>query len=99
VDFKVSFQPLFIEDLERIVRQIARQNPDAAQKLGERIIQTGETLCFFPERYPRVRQRPDVRRFIVGNYFKVFYRVHYPSRTVQILRCWDGRRAHHPPMS
>ena len=98
MDFKVTFQPLFIEDLERIIRQIARQNPDAARNLGERIIRTAESLSFFPERYPRVRQRPGVRRFIVGNHFKVFYRVHYPGHAVQILRCWDGRRAHHPPL-
>ena len=96
MDHKVIFKDPFIEDLERILRKIAMDNPRAAQKLGELIIQTGENLSFFPERHPRVRQRPDVRRFIVKKYYKVFYRVLPESRTVEILRCWDGRRETDP---
>jgi toxin ParE1/3/4 len=96
MDFKVVFQETFIEDLERIVRSIAIHNPVAARKLGEILIKTSEGLSFFPERHPRVRQRPGIRRFIVKKYFKVFYRVQPESRTVQILRCWDARRQSEP---
>jgi plasmid stabilization system protein ParE len=96
VDFKVVFKDTFLADLERIVRLIAVHNPDAALKLGELIVQTGESLSFFPERHPRVRQRPGVRRFIVKKYFKVFYRVNQETRTVEILRLWDGRQANDP---
>jgi plasmid stabilization system protein ParE len=60
------------------------------------IVQAGEGLSFFPERHPKVRQRPGVRRFIVKKYFKVFYRVQHESRTVEMLRCWDGRRESDP---
>ncbi|MCX6969390.1 MAG: type II toxin-antitoxin system RelE/ParE family toxin [Verrucomicrobia bacterium] len=74
----------------------AGYNPTAALKLGERIIQDGENLTFFPERHPKVRQRPGIRRYVVGKYYKVFYRVHYESRTVEVLRCWDGRRESDP---
>ncbi len=96
MDFKVIFKDTFLADLERIVRLIAIHNPLAAQKLGLLIIQTGESLSFFPERHPKVRQRPGVRRFIVKKYFKVFYRVQPESQTVEILRCWDGRRESDP---
>jgi plasmid stabilization system protein ParE len=96
MDFKVIFKNTFLGDLERIVRLIAVQNPAAARKLGDMIIQTGESLCFFPERHPKVRQRPGVRRYIVKKYFKVFYRVQSESRTVEVLRCWDGRRESDP---
>jgi toxin ParE1/3/4 len=92
MDFKVIFKPTFLADLERIVRFIAVHNPGAAFKLGHLIVQTAENLSFFPERHPKVRQRPGVRRFIVKKYFKVFYRVQTESRTVEVLRCWDGRR-------
>jgi len=60
------------------------------------IVQTAESLSFFPERHPKVRQRPGVRRFIVKKYYKVFYRVQLKSRTVELLRCWDGRRETDP---
>jgi|ERR1700722_7515125 toxin ParE1/3/4 len=96
MDYKVIFKDTFLADLEHIVRFIAGQNPAAARKLGDMIIQSGESLCFFPERHPKVRQRPGVRRFIVRKHFKVFYRVQSESRTVEVLRCWDGRRESDP---
>ncbi|MEI8287825.1 MAG: type II toxin-antitoxin system RelE/ParE family toxin [Verrucomicrobiota bacterium] len=96
MDFKVIFKESFIEDLERILRKIAVDHPLAARNLGDLIIQNGESLCFFPERHPKVRLRPGVRRYIVKKYFKVFYRVQAESRTVEVLRCWDGRRESDP---
>ena len=98
MDYKVIFKDTFVADLERIVRFIAVHNPSAAQKLGDIIIRSSESLCFFPERNPKVRQRQGVRRFIVMNHFKVFYRVQADSRTVEVLRCWDGRRDSDPAL-
>lgn len=98
MDFKVIFRDTLLEDLEQVVRSIAAHNPAAARKVGELIISAGERLSFFPERHPKVRQRPGIRRFIVKQYFKVFYRVDQESMTVEILRCWDGRRKSEPPM-
>jgi toxin ParE1/3/4 len=96
MDFKVIFKDPFLEDLERIVRLIATQNPPAARHFGELVVRTSEKLSFFPERHPTVRQRPGIRRFVVKKHFKVFYRVQRQSRTVEILRLWDGRRANDP---
>jgi len=96
MDYRVIFKDTFLRYLERIVRAVAVYNPSAARNLGEMIIQTSETLCFFPERHPKVRLRLEVRRFIAKKYFKVFYRVLSETRTVEILRCWDGRRQSDP---
>ena len=96
MDFKVIFKDTFVEDLERIVRSVAADNPGAARGLGGLMIKMGESLSFFPERHPKVRQRPGVRRFIVKKYYKVFYRVQPEMRTVEVLRCWDGRREFDP---
>src|SRR5689334_8546417 len=96
MDFKVIFKDTFLEDLERIVRQIAAHNPVAAQQIVERIIRTAENLGFFPERYPTVRHRQEIRRFIVAKHYKVFYIVQHRTQTVEILRCWDGRRETDP---
>jgi hypothetical protein len=83
MDFKVIFRETFLKDLERIIRKIAVHNSDAALKLGEIIIQASESLSFFPERYPRVRQRPGIRRLIVkriSKYSTVFTANHGRSR-------------------
>lgn len=71
MDYKVVFQETFLEDLENIVRQIAAENVAAAEKLGERIVSLAEELVFFPERHPRVRQRPELRRYIAAKHYKV----------------------------
>jgi plasmid stabilization system protein ParE len=99
MDFKVIFRDTFLVDLEGLVERIAAHNPAAARKLGEMIISWSENLSFFPERHPRVRQRPGIRRFIVKKYFKVFYRVNLETRVVEILRCWDARRGTEPSVS
>ena len=91
MDFKVVFRETFIEDLEQIVRLIARHNPDAARRLGLMIIEMSEGLSFFPERHPRVRERPSIRRFIVRKHFKVFYRVRDDSRRLRF--CGAGTDA------
>ncbi len=96
MDFKVIFKDTFVMDLERAVRSLATHNPKAAQALGEILVSTAENLSFFPERHPQVRGRPGNRRFIVKKHFKVFYRVRYESMSVEILRCWDGRREFGP---
>ena len=92
MEFKVIFRDTFLEDLEHIVKRIAVHNDVAAQRFGGDVVQTCESLSFFPERYPKVRQRPGIRRLIVHRYFKIFYRVHNEHRFVEILRLWDGRR-------
>ncbi len=96
MDFKVIFRDTFFADLENILRGIVVENATAARKMGEMMVSTAESLSFFPERYPKVRQRPSIRRFIVRKHFKVFYRIDYRARAVEILRCWDGRRGVDP---
>ncbi len=96
MDYQVIFKESFLEDLEPIVREIAENNASAAQDLGEAIVRAGETLTFFPERHPRVRQRPELRRYIVARHYKVFYRIRSDLRRVEVLRCWDGRRGTNP---
>ena len=92
MDFKVIFREPFVTDLEGIVRGLALHNPDVAARFGESVINPPESLSFFPERFPTVRGRAGIRRFIAGRWFKVFYRVHSETKAVEILRCWDGRR-------
>ena len=96
MEYKVIFKDPFLEDLERLIRRVAMNDPSVALKLGELILRMGEALKFFPERHPKVRQRPGVRRFVVKRVFKVFYRVRHESNTVEVLRCWDGRQEGNP---
>ena len=71
MDFKVVFTETFCGDLEDILEHIAALDPMAARKLGDRVIDMCEALSFFPERYPKVRRRPNIRRLVAGKYYKV----------------------------
>jgi plasmid stabilization system protein ParE len=99
MDFKVIFQNTFLEDLEGLVGPIAQNNPTAAARIGDKIITKAESLRYFPERYPRLRKRPTIRRFIIQRNIKVFYRVDAEAKAVLILRCWDGRRGDDPNLT
>jgi plasmid stabilization system protein ParE len=98
MDFKLIFKDSFVNDLQQIIVAIAEINPDVARKLGDSIISKAESLVFFPERFPLVRQRRGIRRLIVMEHFKVFYRVLENTKTVEILRLWDGRKKFDPPV-
>ena len=98
MDFKVVFTKTFCDDLERIIKYIAEDNPDAASKLGGLVVDTCERLSFFPERHPAVRQRPQIRRLIVAKHYKVFYRINRKTKKVEVLRFWDARRGSDPTL-
>lgn len=99
MDYQVVFRETFLGDLERLVRRIAAEDRAAAARLGHAIVSQAERLAFFPERHPRVRQRPTLRRYIVARHYKVFYRVRREAALVEILRCWDGRQDGWPELS
>lgn len=96
MDYQVDFRDSFIEDLKSIVTSIAAKNSEAARKLGDSIVAAGERLEFFPHRHPRVSHRPSLRRFVVAQHYKVFYRIREDAKIVEIIRCWDGRRGTDP---
>ena len=98
MDYKVVYKETFLSDLEEVLKRMAAKNPETARRLGVAILRTSESLNSFPERFPRVRNRPGVRRFVQQKYFKVFYRVVHDLKTVEILRVWDGRRETDPAL-
>jgi len=47
MDFKVIFQPLALEDLEAIVRHVAQDDLQAANRLGTSLLDRAESLARF----------------------------------------------------
>jgi toxin ParE1/3/4 len=91
--FKIIFSPYADHDLEQIVSYVAKDNPAAADKLGQKLIDRALSLAVAgnAQMGSRLRNRPDVRKLIEGNYL-IFYRV-FPERDkVRILRFWHAAR-------
>ena len=87
--YQVILSPLALGDLEQIVRYVAKHDPQAAERLGNRLIDQAESLRDLPQRGSNVRSRPGVRKLLLWPYL-IFYRVSEQSRSVEVLRFWHG---------
>jgi addiction module RelE/StbE family toxin len=91
--FKIVFSPYADRDLEQIVSYVAKDNPVAADKLGQKLIDRALSLAVAGnvQMGSRLRNRPDVRKLIEGNYL-ILYRVFTERNKVRILRFWHAAR-------
>jgi len=93
VDFKIVWTLRSREDLRDIATFIAKENPQAALKLGDLIFARVDTLEKFPElgRVVPERNQPNIREIVVKNY-RLVYRLRQKEKILEILRVWHGAR-------
>jgi len=93
MDYQVIWDDEAVAELGKAVRYIASDNPLAARKTGETIIQKAGTLAAFPRLgkiYSKLN-RDDVREIPVPPY-RIIYQVKDGERLVRILKVWHGAR-------
>ncbi len=97
MDLKIVWTRLARDDLRGIMEYIARNNPEAATRVGERILESVEVLRRAPELGRMVPERPDprIRELIRGNY-RIVYRLCDTPRHIEIWRVWHGARGAPP---
>jgi addiction module RelE/StbE family toxin len=86
---KIIFSPQAIADLEAAVRFIAEENPDAAVRVGNALIDRVAILENFPLLGSPYPKRPGVRK-LVSHPYLIFYRFRERDDFVDILRYWHG---------
>jgi len=89
---KVIFSPQAIVDLEAVVRFIARENPEAAVRIGDALIDRVAILENFPQLGSKYSKRPGVRK-LVSKPYVIFYRFREKENAVDILRYWHGAQS------
>jgi toxin ParE1/3/4 len=72
--WKIIFAPQALEELEQIVRFIAQDDPQAAIRFGDYLVDRAESLANFPELGTPYRKRANVRRLLCKAYY-IYYRV------------------------
>jgi plasmid stabilization system protein ParE len=79
------------EDLEEIVRHIARDNLAAAEKFGRAILSRVESWSRQPGMGIAVRNWKDIRALLHRKYYFVY---HYdsPRAEIKVLRFWHSAR-------
>ncbi len=93
MDFKVIWSDAAIADLHDICSYIARDDPQAAERMGRGILDQVRILVSFPfigPTYPKGARGP--LREIVFRPYRIFYDVSEQSGRVQILHVWHSAR-------
>jgi len=88
---KIVFSPQAIADLGAAVRFIAKDNPDAALRLGRALIDRVVILENFPLIGSPYLKRPGVRK-LVSRPYVIYYRLRMEENWVDVLRYWHGAR-------
>jgi len=78
-------------DLGAVVRFLAQQSPEAAERIGHEILDAALTLTVFPRRGAPVRRRPGLRK-LTHRHYLIFYQVNEAASWVEVVRIWDGRQ-------
>ena len=92
---KVTWTEQAWERLLEIERFIACDDPGAAARLVDRLIDRGDALADHPDRGRRLPELPEsgLRELIVGNYRLVYRRT---SVAVEVLTVFEGHRSLRP---
>ena len=92
---KVTWTEQAWERLLEIERFVARDDPRAAARLVDKLIDRGDALTEHPERGRRLPELPEsgLRELIVDNYRLVYRRT---SKVVEVLTVFEGHRLLRP---
>lgn len=94
---EIVWSPLARRRLQEIRAYVARDKPDAAERLATRIVALVELLKEHPH-LGRAGQEPGVRELVVGGTpYLIFYRVR--AKRVTITTIWPGAQSRRRPKS
>jgi plasmid stabilization system protein ParE len=87
--YGIFWTPIAVQDLRDICDFISRDNPVAAQRMGEELIKQAETMALFPQsgRMVPEKRNPLIRETIVGSY-RIIYQVDDADKVVALARIW-----------
>jgi toxin ParE1/3/4 len=89
--YTVIFSPKAVGDLEAIVRYIALDNPKAARKVGQTLLNKTQELSQFPFKGQKVPEfnNSDIRQVILRPY-RIVYRVEEDKKRISVARFWHS---------
>ena len=93
MDLVLDWTESALLDLEEIVRYIARDDPKAAQRIGEGIINSVEQLRTFPKSGRIVPEANDeCLREVLYSPYRIVYELHDQEGALSIVRVWHAAR-------
>ncbi len=91
MDYNVILSPKAVRDLEAIVRYIALNNPEAARRLGQALLERTQQLSQFPFKGQKVPEfnDPNIRQLVLKPY-RIVYRVEEDKKQISVARFWHS---------
>jgi toxin ParE1/3/4 len=89
--YTVIFSKSADKDIISIVKHVAADNPEAAQRLGSSLLDLALSLDSMPYRGSKVQKRRGILKLIHGNYL-IYYRINEGKKTVEVLSFKHGAR-------
>jgi toxin ParE1/3/4 len=91
MDYIVILSPRAVGDLEAIIRYIALENPTAAGKVGQNLLNKTKELSQFPFKGQKVPEfsNSDIRQVILKPY-RIVYRVEEDKKRISVARFWHS---------
>ena len=89
--FKVLIADAALVDLKEIVEFVADDNPEAAIRLGEKLVAHALSLATMRQRFPFHDENRGIRKMTLPPYF-IFYTCDETASAVNILHFWHGAR-------
>lgn len=97
MDFRVCFQKRALNDLERLVRYIAQDDPITAERFGLGLVAAAEHRATAPESGTPYDIKRGLRSFPFGPY-RIYYRLLDQQKTLEVLKIWHGMRRDKPKL-
>lgn len=91
MDFKVLIADAALTDLKEIVEFVAQDDPSAAERLGNKLLDRALSLAAMPRRFPLHDRTRDVRKMPVPP-FVIYFTADEPRRIVNVLHFWHSAR-------
>ena len=91
MDYTITLSPKAVGDLETIVRYIALNNPEAARKVGQNLLNKTKELSQFPFKGQKVPEfnSSDIRQVILKPY-RIVYRIEEDKKRISVARFWHS---------
>ena len=89
--FKILFTEDSLSDLEAILDYIRADDPEAAARFGNALLNHTELLATFPHIGTPVKQREKVRK-VLHTPVRIYYRTDEKKQIIEILHFWHTAR-------
>ena len=91
MEYKILFTEDALADLKTILDYIRRDNPAAADRFGQALLNHIELLRTFPRIGVPVPARLNIRKLLHAP-IRVYYRLQEAPPLIEILHLWQGSR-------